>query len=41
VEFGNGIAFGTGIGFGIVTGVADNDNTSVAANEIIVNLFYK
>lgn len=41
VEFGNGIPFGTGIGFGIVTGVADNDNTSVAANEIIVNLFYK
>lgn len=36
-----GIAFATGIGFGTTTGVADNDTGAVAANEIVVNLFYK
>ena len=33
--------FPNGIGIGIVTGVAHSDNTAVAANEIVVNLFYK
>lgn len=33
--------FSNGIGIGIVTGVADNNNTAVAANEVVVNLFYK
>ncbi len=41
VEYNNGIAFATGIGLGITTGVADNDTGAVAANEVVVNLFYK
>lgn len=36
----SGITFGTGIAFGLSTGVADNDTGSVAANELVVNLFY-
>lgn len=31
-----GIAFSTGISFRMVTGVADNDGTDVAANEVII-----
>lgn len=41
VSFGPGIAFGTGIGYCATTGAADNDTGAVAANEIIINLFYK
>lgn len=41
VEFTNGIEFSTGIAFTTVTGAADNDNTGVAANDQIINLFYK
>lgn len=40
VEFVTGIEFDTGIGFGTTTGVADSDTGAVAANEILVNLFY-
>lgn len=40
-EFTSGIAFGTGIGLGITTGVADADTGAPAANEVVVNLFYK
>lgn len=39
-SFPQGIAFGTGIGLAITGAVADNDTTAVAANEIVVNLFY-
>lgn len=35
-----GINFGTGIGIGITTGAADSDTGAVAANEIVVHLFY-
>lgn len=40
-EFTSGIAFGTGIGVGITGAIADNDTTAVAANEVVINLFYK
>ena len=40
IEFSRGVNFGTGIGLGIVTGAADSSTTAVAANEIIVNVFY-
>lgn len=40
-DFSTGIAFGTGIGLAITTGVADSDTGAVAANEVVVNLFYK
>lgn len=40
-EFANGIAFGTGIAFATTTGVADADTGAVAANEVVINLFYK
>lgn len=40
VAFLPGIAFSTGIGIGITGAVADNDTTAVAANEVVVNLFY-
>lgn len=40
-EIGSGIAFGTGIGWCITTGAADNDTGQPAANEVIVNLFFK
>jgi hypothetical protein len=35
-----GVSFSAGISFRIVTGVADNDNTGVSANEVVVNLMY-
>lgn len=41
IEFTNGIAFSTGIAFALTTGVADADTGAVAANEIVVHLFYK
>lgn len=41
VEYSNGIAFGTGIALALTTGLTDADTGAVAANEIVVNLFYK
>lgn len=41
VEFTNGIEFSTGISITTVTGLADSDSTGVAANDLIINLFYK
>lgn len=41
VDYSHGIAFATGIAFAITTGVADADTGAVAANDLIVNLFYK
>jgi hypothetical protein len=40
-QFVPGISFTTGIGLAIVTGVADTSEDAVAANEIIVHLFWK
>lgn len=36
-----GIAFGTGIGYCVVKGMADTDNTSLAASDAVVDLIYK
>jgi hypothetical protein len=36
-----GIVFGTGIGIRVTAAVADNDNTALAANAILGNVFYK
>lgn len=36
-----GGAFATGIGIGITALVADSDTTAVAANDVVVDLFYK
>lgn len=36
-----GIAFGTGIALAVTGAVGDSDTTTVAANEVVVNLFYK
>lgn len=36
-----GIPFSTGIGITTVTGLADSDSAAVAANDLIINLFYK
>jgi hypothetical protein len=41
VEYTNGIAFSSGIAITTVTGAADNNTTAVAANDQIINLFYK
>lgn len=41
VEMTNGIVFGTGIGITTVTGLADSDTAAVAANDLIINIFYK
>jgi len=41
VEFTQGVAFATGIALALTTGVADADTGAVAANEVVVNLFYK
>jgi len=41
VDFSNGIAFATGIAFAMTTGMADTDTGAVAANEVVLNLFYK
>lgn len=40
-SFEQGIQFSTGIGITTVTGLADSDNTVVAANDLIINLYYK
>lgn len=34
------LPFAAGIGIRAVTGVADNNNTAVGANEVVANLFY-
>lgn len=36
-----GVAFGTGIGIRVTGAIADNDNTSLAANTVMGNVFYK
>lgn len=36
-----GLLFDTGISVRLVTGIADNDNTSVSANEHVIQLYYK
>lgn len=36
-----GIAFGTGIDYCLVKGIADNDNTSVAASDATVDILFK
>jgi hypothetical protein len=36
-----GVEFTTGIAYGLTTGSADNDTGTVAAGEIIVNVWYK
>lgn len=41
VEFSNGVAFSSGIGITTVTGAADSSSTAVAANDLIINVFYK
>lgn len=41
INFDKGIAFGTGIGITLTTGITDADTTAVAANEILVNVYYK
>jgi hypothetical protein len=35
-----GIAFSTGISITTVTGIADSNNTAIAASELMINLFY-
>jgi hypothetical protein len=35
------LEFGVGIGWALVTGIAANDNTSVAAAEHVVTVFYR
>lgn len=40
VAFPVGLVFATGIALAITGGVADSDTTSVAANDVIVNLAY-
>lgn len=41
VEYTNGLAFATGIAITTVTGLADSDTAAVAANDLVINLFYK
>lgn len=41
VEYTNGIAFSTGIGISTTTGLTDTDATAVAANDLVINIFYK
>jgi hypothetical protein len=40
VSFPNGISFSSGIAITTVTGLADNDATSVALNDLIIDIFY-
>jgi hypothetical protein len=41
VTIAYGAAFSTGIGICVVTGIANNDNTSVAASAYVINIDYK
>lgn len=36
----DGLYFDTGLGLGLTTALADNSTAAVAANEVVVNLFY-
>jgi hypothetical protein len=35
------VKFANGIGYALVTGISDTDNTSVSANEHLINLGYE
>ena len=41
VSLPDGIVFSTGISITTTTGLADSDNTGVALNDLIINIFYK
>jgi hypothetical protein len=41
VSFPDGIDFSTGIAITTVTGLANNDATAVALNDLVINIFYK
>ena len=41
VSFPDGLNFTTGIAITTVTGLADNDAAGVAANDLVINIFYK
>lgn len=41
IPLGEGIPFYNGLSMALVTGIADSDNTGVAANEIIVSGLYE
>lgn len=41
VAFPSGISFSSGIAITTVTGIADSNNTAVAASDLLINLFYK
>ena len=41
VSFPTGIAFSAGIAITTVTGLPNSDSNSVAANDLIINVFYK
>lgn len=41
VSFPVGLDFSTGIGITTVTGLADSDSAAVAANDLIINIYYK
>jgi hypothetical protein len=39
--FDTGVAFSTGIAITMVTGIADSDSAAVAANDLVLDLYYK
>jgi hypothetical protein len=41
VSLPDGITFTTGISITTVTGLSDGDATGVAANDLVINIFYK
>lgn len=41
INFDKGIAFATGIGISIVTGIADANASAIAADNVVVNIYYK
>jgi hypothetical protein len=41
VSFPDGITFTTGIAITTTIGLADNDATNVALNDLVINIFYK
>jgi hypothetical protein len=41
LDLGHGVPFASGIRHRITTGIADNDTGAVAANDILLNLFFK
>lgn len=41
LEIAGGLEFTLGISYALTTGIADSDTGAVAANDIVVNLFYK